>query len=299
MAKNNEKYAYLDQLSTEQLEELLRVDFETDGSDNDGAIFHILEVIEKRERENPTGRLPDMERFWENFQRYYNIPEGEGCSLYPTGDESRGVSQAGAAAPPKGPSRRRWLRSVLAAAALTAVLLGSMVAAQASGFDIFGLLGRWTDETFHFVSADRSAGAGGTALTEEYYDAAQGVLEEWEAPSELIPTWYPAGYTAAEREITASITSSTLSLPFDGTDKFFSVSIFYYPDGTDRGSATFETDGHQVEEYISGSKLFYIFSNTDYITATWCDGRFMVVISGSLTIDEAKMIIDSMGGEVK
>lgn len=59
MAKNNEKYAYLNRLSTEQLEELLRADMEASKPGNDEAVFHILEVIEQRENQQPTGRIPD------------------------------------------------------------------------------------------------------------------------------------------------------------------------------------------------------------------------------------------------
>ena len=61
MAKSSgsEKYAYLNRLSTEQLEELLRADIESPESGDVDVIFHILEVIEKREEEHPTGRLPD------------------------------------------------------------------------------------------------------------------------------------------------------------------------------------------------------------------------------------------------
>ena len=91
MAKSSgsEKYAYLNRLSTEQLEELLRADIESPESGDVDVIFHILEVIEKREEEHPTGRLPDEDRAWAEFQQYYNIPEGEGRSLYPTAEESR------------------------------------------------------------------------------------------------------------------------------------------------------------------------------------------------------------------
>ena len=85
MAQKNqyESDDYLDQLSMEQLEELLRADFASSDPENEQAVFHILEVMEKREKENPTGRLPDTDQAWKEFQQYYNIPEGEGQSLYP------------------------------------------------------------------------------------------------------------------------------------------------------------------------------------------------------------------------
>lgn len=41
MAKNNEKYAYLNRLSTEQLEELLRMDMEESKPGNEDVVFHI------------------------------------------------------------------------------------------------------------------------------------------------------------------------------------------------------------------------------------------------------------------
>ena len=76
MAKNSEKYAYLNRLSTEQLEELLRMDIEETEPGNEDVVFHILEVIEQRENEHPMCRIPDVDKAWAEFQEYYNVPEG-------------------------------------------------------------------------------------------------------------------------------------------------------------------------------------------------------------------------------
>lgn len=70
MAKNDEKYAYLNRLNTEQLEELLRMDMEMAEPGNEDVVFHILEVIEQREDEHPTGRIPDVDKAWAEFQEY-------------------------------------------------------------------------------------------------------------------------------------------------------------------------------------------------------------------------------------
>lgn len=48
-SKNNDMYSYLDQLSTQELEDLLQEDMEAaDGGDLD-MVMYIMEVIEKRE----------------------------------------------------------------------------------------------------------------------------------------------------------------------------------------------------------------------------------------------------------
>ena len=51
-----------------------------------------------------------------------------------------------------------------------------------------------------------------------------------------------------------------------------------------------------MEQYVSGSRTFYIMSNLDAITAVWSDGLFVETISGNLQIDEVKAIVDSIGG---
>lgn len=80
--EENGKYAHLDHLSTEQLQELLRADIESLEEGDTDVIFHILGVIEKREKACLTEVLPDKDKAWAEFQKYYNIPEGVGLSLY-------------------------------------------------------------------------------------------------------------------------------------------------------------------------------------------------------------------------
>ena len=161
MADRQNKYAYLDQLSTEQLEELLRADVYSGDAGAEELIFHILEVIEKREQESPTGRLADANAAWEEFQKYYNIPEGNGQSLYPCETDQNNIGHDlhpsekanGSAKRPR--PHRIWRGGLVAVAAMAALLCG-MVAAQAAGVDVFGALGRWTDETFHFITTGSS-----------------------------------------------------------------------------------------------------------------------------------------------
>lgn len=90
MAKNRYGDAGLNQLTTAQLEELLRMDYASQ-EHNEAAVFRILEVLEQREKEHPSGRLPDVDTAWAEFQNKYNIPEGAGQSLYPLPPEAKQV----------------------------------------------------------------------------------------------------------------------------------------------------------------------------------------------------------------
>ena len=300
MADQQNKYAYLDQLSTEQLEELLRADVDSNDPGTEEVILHILEVIEKREQVSPTGRLADTNAAWEEFQKYYNIPEGNGQPLYPCGTDQDNIGHDlhpsekanGSAKRPR--PHRIWRGGLVAVAAMAALLCG-MVAAQAAGVDVFGALGRWTDETFHFITTGSSE-ASAHDIDAEYYEQVQSELREWGVEEELFPTWQPDGFVAQAPQITNNGNNDTLSVGFLSGDRSYSVRIIYFrvPGET---PGTFEKDDSPVEEYVHNGNRFYIFSNIDTLTATCFDGEFMVSISGALTMAEAKAIIDSIGGE--
>ena len=77
----NQNYAYLSRLSTQKLLELLAAAPAPAETPEDKAyIDAIVEVVLEREERHPTGLLPDPEQAWEEFQQYYNTPEGEDLS---------------------------------------------------------------------------------------------------------------------------------------------------------------------------------------------------------------------------
>ena len=112
--------------------------------------------MSREKNEHPTGRIPDVDKAWAEFQEYYNVPEGADASLYPYETEPDGNSENPAEfSSRRRPRLRRWLKQGLVAVIAVAAVFGGMVAAQASGIDVFGTIGRWTDDVFHFVpSAD-------------------------------------------------------------------------------------------------------------------------------------------------
>ena len=295
MAGYQEKYAYLDQLSTQELEELLRADLSSAEDGQDDAIFHIVEVMLKREMDEPAGAVPDTDAAWKEFKQYYDIPEGSGLSLYPCGDADASPSSAAGADPRPRARRRRilWRSSLIVAAAMAALLCG-MVAAQASGVDVFGTLGRWTNDTFRFISR-YTVGEPDDGMSPEYRDIVRSTLAGWGA-EDLFPTWSPEGFEASEPRISNDNKSDSLYIDFNGNKKFYSVEITCFYNSANL-PGTFEKDSGVVEEFMSNGRLYYIFSNVDTYTATWFDGNFMITITGNLTIDEIKSILNSIGGE--
>lgn len=307
-----EKYAYLDQLSTEELEELLRADIESPENDNDEVIFHILEVIKKREQENPTGDTFDVEKALADFKQFYNTPEGEGLSLYPVEDKETGLSDNGQeTSTPKQQQKVKVihlshaLKIAGVVAAVVVGIFGLMVGAQAAGIDIFGAIGRWTDETFHFITSSTPGDMQGTGTNSsasekdnEYYISLQGALDSCGITEKLAPTKYPYGFEISELKVSEVIFGDKIFCNYNGREEeFFSIQVLRYNQASDLNSHSFEKDSTGVTEYTTGGKTFYIMSNIDTTTATWSDGNSLVLnITGNISEDDIKAMIDSIGG---
>ena len=82
--KNDRRFANLNRLSTEQLEELLRTaPLLPDSQETSEYYDAIEEVILQRETEHPTGRIQDVDSAWAEFQEQYLSSTGESARLYP------------------------------------------------------------------------------------------------------------------------------------------------------------------------------------------------------------------------
>ena len=296
MAKNDEKYAYLNRLSTEQLEELLRADMEASKSGNDEVVFHILEVIEDREKEQPTGRIPDMEEAWEEFQREYDQPEGEGMSLYPCAPQVEEDAVPPVRRRRGGPRLHRRVKQSLVALTAVVIVVCGMAAAQAAGFDVLGMLGQWTDEIFHFTSGAESGES--AAPLNENTRLLREALASVGIDEDLAPTWFPEGFVESDTKITTSKMSDIVHFVLeDRAGYIINITIAQYYSTEFLEITDFEIKTDSVQHYLSGKQIFYIFPNADTVTATWANGLIMEQIYGDISEEDTKHIIDSIGGD--
>lgn len=187
-------------------------------------------------------------------------------------------------------------------AAIIIGIFGMLVTAHAVGIDVLGAIGQWTEEIFHFKALTMSdvqkpiSAESGLSYSEccELLDAA---LEECEIKEDLVPNWCPERFQASEPEILKTDKKDIISVTFNGSgEQFFILAITRYQIPEDLDYLTFEKDDSSIEQYMVGSQSFYILSNNNNITATWSNGLLVEQISGNLTVDEMKKIIDSIGG---
>lgn len=281
---------FLDRLSTEQLLNLMREDFESSESGGGELTDRILEVIERREKAKPTALSSDVDQAWMDFQKYYNTPDSEDCPTDPMRDSTQTADGQ------KANRRRghgRLLKRLIPVAAVVAVTLSSMVAVQAFGFNIFGALARWTAETFHFVS--ETPASGGSPESEALRQKVQEAFDSCGVPVPA-PAWYPEGTELTEDiQVIEQKENSMVICYFVYGDKTFCMETQQYYGEERIPNQTFEKDSLDVEPYYSNGRAFYIMSNNAYNRAVYSNPHTVITISGNLSLEPLKQIIDSIG----
>lgn len=296
--KHDRRFANLNRLSTEQLEELLRTaPLLPDSQETSDYYDAIEEVILQRETEHPTGRIQDVDSAWAEFQEQYLSSTGESARLYP---EERSEMSTLSVKTNKSHAKNIF-RKVVPIAATIAVVFMSMIVAQATGVDIFGSLARWTEETFHFNGGDSTPAAESVRpqVEDETYLAIQAEVDKLDIDIPVVPTWFPAGYELQEIQLPdPDITAwEDVYCSFRNENgQTLHLRVAKYEEDYDISSIVFEKDGRPVTEYLGGDKLFYIMTNNSRRTATWSDGHIVVSFNGEFSEDTIKIMIDSIGG---
>ena len=272
-------FSMYDSMSTEELEEILRLDCEADeGQESDTELlFYVMGVLAERKKNSNTQEIT-AQQAWESFQSNY-LPECEEAS----------------AQVPKKPIKLTgsWLRRMVAAAAVIAILVCVPVVASAFGWeDIWNAVATWAKETFSFVTGDRTDSTQPAKEDILKYASLQQALEETNKETDFIPTWVPDGYVL--RDITVGESPEKISY-----DAFYSngetnlqicVQVFFASD-----PEKVEVGDEPIEIYEASGVKYYIFTNMDQTQIVWYIDSYECRISCELTMKEIKRMIDSVG----
>lgn len=254
----------LSQYTTEELERLLKADVEPSELDAE-TIEEALRLLNERDPID----LPDAEQVWEEFQTYYNTPDGKKERLYPC------------ELPQMRRKKRRPLRYVGLVAASIGVLFALLSVAQAAGLKVFDALGRWTDDFFSFAGTTKTVSEySGEDFTPQ--NTLQQALSDFGIPPQLAPSELPAGYQLSELlcEETPSI-RDVIAYYSDEAEDVLQLSFTEYCDSTGMEASFYPKDAGDPERYVCNNREFYIFNNAGRCTAVWSDARYGIFVSAA------------------
>ena len=297
---NNTQYAYLSQLSVDELMELLvNAPVPASTPEEEAYVEALKEAIIKKENGKPTGILPDVDKAWAEFQENCAFLEEAPLSDLQEGPVSTVKStnrpSAKNPSPAAKPKPRRRLRQVLVAAAIV-VCLVVFALPPALGYEsFFKMLGEWTSDTFYFTPGTQPTGE---AQTGEFpppkkYRSLQEALDDYGVTEQLVPTWIPDGYVL--EEVSASTSPIDGKVEFRALYKNGEVSFaIRYTYRSTLATRTYERDETEVEIYEMGGIQHYLFENLDRSVCTWYNGNVECSISLDGTCNDLKKIIDSI-----
>ena len=180
-----EQFSRFDAMSTEDLQAFLREDASKPmGEESDTEeVFYVMEVLAKRRKEQNGGK-PPVEAL-ESFKQNYHT-ENETPYISESVPVVRKRSNSG-----------RWKRGLVAAvAAIFILVIGNSITASALDFDLFAIIAKWTQETFHFGYAGQTEET--NAPSPDHNNPCSSLheaLAKQNIPTALVPTWMPDGYT--------------------------------------------------------------------------------------------------------
>ena len=278
--RRDEKFAKYDAMSTDELQQILRDDASnSEGAESDTeTLFYVMEVLAKRRQARNEGKSP--EEALESFkQNYY------------TENDISSVSESTTAAF-KPSSRGRWRRGLIAVAAMLVLVIGSSITANAMGFDLWEVIAKWTQETFHFGYAGQLDDSD-TPDTEIDipYSALQEALDELNIHTALVPTWLPNGYEEVDIKTYETPVQRQFIAKYQNGDDSIRIRITDY---LDKHPVQIEQSDSLIEIYPSNGTNYYLFDNEGQMQAVWIIESYECYISGPITLSEIKEIIDSI-----
>ena len=276
--RRDQDFAKYDAMSTEELEEILRLDLDAppEQESDTQVLLTIMEVLAQRKKESDNKAFEALESFRRNY-----MPEEEQTAPvlnYKKKTNSR--------------TPARWLRTLATTAAVIAVILLTSVTAKAFGWDLWDAVIKWTEDTFHIsigTPSDASDPKEGDNLP---YSSLEEALLKKKVEVSLAPTRIPNGYSLTDITIEETPLKRKFSALYQNEDQYLRVTIFEYmsadPEYIEQGEGLIET-------YEAFGITYYLFANNTRTQAVWINGSFECYILGELTIAELKTMIDSIG----
>lgn len=278
MSENlNRDFSQYDLMETEELEKILRLDAEApEGAESDTELLlYVMEVLARRRNNNHNIAEKNAHSAWSEFQAHY-MPE---IKLDNPKKEKRHHTSP-------------WLRRAVSIAAVLVLVLSIPVTAKALSIgEIWDIFARWAKETFSFVSGENTEVSEPSPENINTADSLHEALHKFKLDSSILPNWIPNGFELDKVEEDISpIQKSYTALYLDG-DMYLRIQVRTHLSEDIQNN---EIENEPIEIYVSDGIEYFIFQNLDQLRAIWAVDSYECLITGDVTLDEIKMMIDSI-----
>jgi hypothetical protein len=260
-------------METEELEEILRLDAEApEGAQSDTElVLYILEVLaSRRNAKNITGNT--AQEAWESFEQNY-MPEEPQKSM----DTKKPAF---------------WIRKLSAAAAVVALLIFIPITTSALTLEeVWDIFARWAKETLSFVSGESTEISEPSPEDQRVFSSLQEMLSQEKCDPSIVPTCIPEGFVLDKIEKNFTPVQDIYTVRYVNGDKKLRIQVTTHHSTAIRNN---EIENDPIEIYSHNGIDYYFFKNEDQLFVTWMVESYECFISGDVSIDEVKTMIDSI-----
>lgn len=272
LKRSTPDFSKYDSMSIGELEEILRADAqgpERDDSDVD-EILYVMEVLAKKRLQNCIAGKTALEAYQE-FQQHY-LPMVE--------EESK----------PKRKSNVIPFRRIAAVAACLVLVFTLSTTAHAFSFrDVWNAVVTWAQETFSFSMGVEVS----EPLPSDTYEycSFHDVLSGNGRDPTIIPQLIPEGYHLEDIVVERNPKQESYLAIYLNDNTMMKISVQTF---LEDHPEQIEMSSDFSEIYTIDDIDYYLFSNLDQTQAVWSIDTYECYISGNLSIDEVKAMIDSI-----
>lgn len=200
------------------------------------------------------------------------------------------------------PARHRLLRTGQLVAALVALLLLLTVATAAAGYDIWRMLAEWTAEQITLAPGQiEYIDPDDLHIPEEpgEYTDLQEALTAYGLNRSVVPKWLPEGFVQIHLDIEAAAKGSLIIFyalyQWEKNPLVIQVNIYLEDEERVYDSfGNFQKDEGDPIPYEAGGITHLLTTNAGRPVALWANGPAECCISGDITMEELKQMIDSI-----
>ena len=271
-------YSHYDDMTTAQLQEILRkhAHGELEATPDTEELFYIMGVLRDRAKSDPDKKVKSTEEAYKIFVKYYAPEMAEGKPIpftkrYPVA---------------------RWAKRVAVLAAICATLMVAAVSAEAFVPGWWGRVSAWTKGIFSFE--DVSIGTEGKEPSEQLnleLRTLQEALDIYSITQPLVPSWLPDGYVALDVKTVRTPREISISASYANGDRELVIKI---RQTVGAAAQKIEKMEGLIDVYSVNGIEYFLFDNNGVTQAAWVVDEFECLITGNVTMDEMKAIIDSI-----
>ncbi len=273
---NAQNFSKYNAMPSEDLIQLLRSDIEApDGQGlSTDDLLQITDILAERERSSDNGSVRPVQDAWDSFQQNYLDLE-ETCRTTKTANHSR-----------------PWLRHIIAAAAILVLIIFIPLTARALNWkEIFKTIANWTSNVFYFSTDDPSDSTSYNPPSDSNNEALNQAFADISEKFSAIPTWIPDGFTLDNIHKSENSNKQEHIIRYVKNDQSIKIIITSF---LDNAPVMLEKNNRLIEIYQESGIDYYIFDNSNQIEVTWVHDSYQHIISGNITIDDVKKMIQSI-----